>query len=352
MEPIFRFGDPAQLYWLLSIPAMAAVMAIYGYMRRSALRRFADSWLVEKLMPEHSLFRTRLRFVLLASAAASIAIGLARPRFGDKLEELKREGIELAIALDVSNSMLAEDIRPNRLESSKRAILQLLNRLSNDKVALIVFAGDAYVQLPMTADFGAAKLFLNTVNTNFVEKQGTAIGAAINLAARSFTGQAESGKAIIIISDGEDHEDDAVGQAKQAAQNGITVHTIGMGLQLGAPIPVYTRYGKDFRKDRSGNTVLTKLNEPMLQDIAAAGAGMYIRASNASAGLAEIYDELSKMQTAELDVKIFTQFQEKFQYWFAAALLFLLAEILIPEKRSRFSAKFSLFKTDKNKQIW
>ena len=213
--------------------------------------------------------------------------------FGSKLKTEKRKGVELMIALDVSNSMMAEDIQPNRLERAKRAISRLVDKLDDDKIGLIVFAGDAYTQLPITTDFASAKLFLNSVSTNIVPRQGTAIGAAINLAANSFSPQFEGNKAIIVITDGENHEDDAVGAATAAAQQGIIVHTIGMGLPQGAPIPVYENGQKDFRKDKNGQVVVTKLDEQMLQEIAAAGNGVYVRANNAEVGLNTLFDEIN-----------------------------------------------------------
>lgn len=344
MEPLFRFGHQGYLLWLLVVPAIFVLFFTMMALRTIALKKYGDLSLVSSLMPEESKTRIITKFLIYSVAIILIIIGIARPQFGSKLEEVKREGVEIVIALDVSNSMLAEDIKPNRLEKAKRAISSLIAKLSHDKIALLVFAGEAYTQLPMTTDYGAAKMFLNTVNTNFVERQGTAIGAAVDLGIKSFAQQSPASKALIVITDGENHEDDAIEKVKEAVEKGITVHTIGMGLPKGAPIPVYNRYQKDFRKDREGNTVISKLNEKMLQDIAIAGEGVYVRASNASAGLNVVYDEINKMEKTELESKTYTDFDEKFQYLFGIAFLLLLLELLLSEKRNKFLQNINLFK--------
>jgi len=343
MEPLFRFGNQFYLFWLLLIPALVILFVAMMIVRSSALKKYGDMQLVKSLMPEESTGRIVYKFILFLFALSVLIIGLARPQFGSKLEEVKRKGVEIVIALDVSNSMLAEDIKPNRLEKAKRAISSLIGKLAHDKIALLVFAGEAYTQLPMTTDYGAAKMFLNTVNTDFVQRQGTAIGAAIDLGMKSFNQESPAGKVLIVITDGENHEDDALAKVKEAVEKGITVHTIGMGLSKGAPIPVYGRYQKEFRKDREGNVVISKLDEQMLQEIALAGNGVYVRASNASAGLNVVYDEITKLDKTELDSKIYTDFDEKFQYLFAVAFVLLVVELLLSEKRSKLLKKIKLF---------
>ena len=273
----------------------------------------------------------------------SIIFAVAQPQFGSKLKTEKRKGVELEIALDVSNSMMAEDIQPNRLERSKRAISRLVDNLDNDKIGLIVFAGDAYTQLPITTDYASAKLFLNAVSTNIVPRQGTAIGAAINLAASSFSPQFKGNKAIIVITDGENHEDDAVGAATAAAQQGIVVHTVGMGLPQGAPIPVITNGQKDFRKDKNGQVVVTKLDEQMLQQIAAAGNGIYVRANNAQVGLNTLFNEINKMQGAEIESVVYAEYEDQYQWFIALALFFFLLDYLVLERKNKYLKNIKIF---------
>jgi Ca-activated chloride channel homolog len=251
------------------------------------------------------------------------------------------------IALDVSNSMMAEDIQPNRLERSKRAIARLTDRLNNDKIGLIVFAGDAYTQIPITTDYASAKMFLNAINTSTVPKQGTAIGAAINLATNSFTPESEVGKAIIVITDGENHEDDAIGMAKAATEKGIVVYTIGMGLPQGGPIPVLNAYGqKDFRKDKEGNTIVTKLDETMLEQIAEAGKGAYVRASNSDVGINQIFDEIDKMEKKELETRVYSEYNDQFIPFLLVAFILLLIDFLTLERKNKYLKKIKLFQTN------
>lgn len=276
-------------------------------------------------------------------ALASIIIGLARPQFGSKLKTEKRKGIELIIALDVSNSMMAEDIQPNRLERAKRAISQLVDKLSNDKIGLIVFAGDAYIQLPITADYVSAKLFLNSISPNMVPTQGTAIGAAIELGVKSFNPQFTGSKAMIIITDGENHEDDAVGAAKAAAEKGVFVYTIGMGLPQGGPIPDFSNGIRNYRKDKDGNTIVTKLDETMLQKIAEAGKGAYVRANNAQVGLNNLFNEVDKMQKSELESQIYADYDDQFQYFIGFGILLILIDFLILERKNKYLKNYRLF---------
>ena len=288
----FRFAHPEYFYFLLVIPVFMVFFILSRINRRRSLRQFGDHALVEQLMPSVSNARPIIKFILWMLALGFIIASLAQPQFGSKLLTSKRKGVELIIALDVSNSMMAEDIKPNRLERAKRAIAKLTERLRDDKLGLIVFAGEAYVQLPITTDYVSAKLFLDAINTSVVPVQGTAIGAAINMAAKSFSPNFVGSKAIIVITDGENHEDDAVGAAKEALEKKIIVHTIGMGLPQGAPIPMGPGGSSDFLKDRNGNIVVTKLDEKMLTQIATAGGGTYIRANNAEVGLNNLFNEI------------------------------------------------------------
>ena len=277
---------------------------------------------------------------------ALLVIGIANPQIGTKLEEVKREGIDLIVAIDVSNSMKAEDLSPNRLERAKRAMLQMVEELKSDRLGLIVFAGQAYTQLPITTDYSAAKLFLNTIDTDIVPTQGTAIGAAIDLAIESFDYEAAGSKALVIVTDGENHEDDAIEAAEKAKEKGIQVYTIGMGSPNGAPIPLFRRGKKvGYRQDGEGNTVVSSLNENMLRDISASGGGIYVRASNANSGFGAILDDLSGLEKAEFESQVYTDYEDRFQFFLATALLLFLTATVISEKKSKWTKNVNLFET-------
>jgi len=340
---MFRFAHIEYLWGLLIIPLLILFFIWSRISRQRALKRFGNEQTIKELMPFASKSRPVFKFFILMLALAFFITGAARPQFGSKLKKVKREGIELIIALDVSNSMMAEDIQPNRLERAKRAIARLVDRLKNDKIGLIVFAGEAYVQLPITSDYNSAKLFLNSVNTQIVPTQGTAIGTAINMGVRSFTPEGDANKAIIVITDGENHEDNAVTAAQDAVENGIIVHTIGMGLPQGSPIPVVRNGQKDYLKDREGNVVVTKLDEVMLEKIATAGNGIYVRANNAQVGLNTLFDEINKLEKEEIESLVYSEYDDQFQYFYAAGLLLLLLEFIILERKNRYLMKVRLF---------
>jgi len=345
---MIRFENPAFLYLLLLIPVLLLVFILSEHFRKKALGRFSSVVLIKILMPGTSVWRKWFRFFLWQLAFLFLVIAMANPQTGAKMEEVKRKGIDLFIALDISNSMLAEDIAPNRLERSKQAISRLLDKLEGDRIGMIVFAGRAYVQLPITTDYNAARMFLATVNPSIIPAQGTAIGEAIRLAINSFD-QNNHNKAIIIISDGEDHEENALSAAEEANEAGIRVFTIGMGLPDGAPIPVQNEFGKriGFRKDRNGNTVVTRLNESMLQEIALKGKGSYTRANNTRSGLEFIFDEINKIEKAEIEARVFTDYDDRFQWFLAASIFLLLLEILIAQKKALWETRIDLFSRKK-----
>jgi len=340
---MFRIANPQYLFALLLIPALIAFFWYSRIQRRKSLAQFGQKEILSVLMPNVSSVRPVIKFLVLLFALASIIIGIARPQFGSKLKTVKREGIELIIALDVSNSMLAEDIQPNRLERSKRAISQLVDKLSNDKIGLIVFAGEAYTQLPITSDYVSAKLFMNSISPEIVPTQGTAIGAAIDLGVKSFSPQFAGSKVIIVITDGENHEDDAVGAATTAAGQGIVVHTLGMGLPNGALIPYFANGQKGYRKDNKGNTIVTKLDEQMLQKIAQAGKGSYIRANNSQVGLNTLFNEVNKMAKTELESQIYADYDDKFQYFIGLGIFLILLNYLLLERKNKYLKNFKLF---------
>ncbi len=334
---MFQFSHPEYLYALALIPLFVVFFMWASFARKKRLQRFGDIELVSRLMPDASTRKPVLKFVILMVAYMFTVLGTAGPKFGTKLQEIKRTGSEIIIALDVSNSMMAEDMQPNRLERAKQAVSRLIDRLGENKIGLIVFAGEAYTQLPITTDYVSAKMFLSTISPDIVPVQGTAIGTAINLAANSFSPTSEAGKAIVVITDGENHEDNPVKAAGEAEKRGINVYTIGVGSTQGTPIPVKTASGqRDFIKDKSGNTVMSKLDEKTLQEVAMAGKGVYVRATAANMGLNNVYDEINKLEKTEYEAKIYTDFAEMFQWPFGVVLVLLLVELLISNRKNRF----------------
>jgi Ca-activated chloride channel homolog len=341
---LFRFANPDFLYLLLLLPVLVLLWVLNDFRRRKAIARLGDEMLVKKLLPEYSKIRPSVKFFLFLITISSMVIVLARPQFGSKLEEVKKEGVEVIIALDVSNSMLAEDIQPNRLTRAKQALTRLIDNLDNDKIGLVVFAGDAYTQIPITTDYISAKMFLSSISPEMVPKQGTAIGAAIDLGMRSFSPGEGKSKAMIIITDGENHEDDPVAKAKEAAGSGIVIHTIGIGSAEGVPIPVTNGGKKDYLKDEKGNTVVSKVDEEILSKIAMNGGGNYVRASNSNIGLEEIFSEIRKMKKQEMDSKMYTEYNDQFQIFCAIAIVFLLLEFIVMDRKNRRLGKIKLFR--------
>jgi len=343
---IFKFANPQYLYALLAIPVMIIFFIGLSYWRKKKLKQFGDSRLLAILIPDFSKGWPIVRLILLIIGLSFLIFGIADPLIGSKLEEVKREGIDLVICLDVSNSMNAQDIKPSRLESAKRSIARLIEQLDGDRIGIVVFAGRAYVQLPITTDYSAARMFLSTINTNIVPTQGTAIAEAIKIALNSFNFEDTHSKAIVIITDGEDHEGDVITAAQDAAEKGVRIFTIGMGLSEGAPIPITDSRGKitGYRKDKSGNTIITKLDEVILQQLATIGNGMYIRANTSRAGLEVIYEEINKMQKTEFETKMFADYEHQFQILLMFALFFILFELIILEKKGKLQKKIKLFK--------
>lgn len=313
--------------------------------RKNALAKFGDLKLLENLMPNVSVKRYKWKFFLILLALTSLILGIANPQIGSELKTVKRKGVEVIIALDVSNSMLAEDINPNRLTRAKRAISKLINDLNGNNIGMIVFAGEAYVQLPVTSDYASAKMFLNSINTDMVNVQGTAIGSAIELAEESFTKDNDKNKALIIITDGENHEDDAIKLAEEVNKKGIIVSTIGLGSTKGTPIPVVDKFGrKDYRRDNEGKVVMTKLNEDLLTKIAVSGGGEYIHAGNSNFGLNSIVDNINNMDKQEFESKVFSDYEDRFQYFIGFALFLMLLELILLERKNKFTKGINIFK--------
>lgn len=325
------FAYPKFLLLLVLVPIFIIVYSIIMRARKRRIQKIGDEKLVMELMPSKSNSKGWIRIIFFSLAFAFFAIGLSRPQIGAKLKERKTKGCEVMIVLDVSNSMLAEDYSPNRLERAKLAISRLTDRLKDDRIGLIIFAGISFVQLPITSDYVSAKMFLNNISTESIPIQGTAIGEAINTAIKSFSAQSEKSRAIILITDGENHEDDAVAAAKQAAEMGINLYTIGVGSPQGQPIPM----NGSLLKDSKGNIVVTKLDEETLKKIAAAGNGAYIRAGNDEFGLNPIIDNIRKMEGEEFKSVVFEEYNEQYMYFFAIALLLFCIEMLIGERKAK-----------------
>lgn len=341
---MYKFQHIEYLYLLAVVPLFILLQWWYFSWQRKQRKKFAEQKFISSLVPELSKGKPVIKFTLLILAFCALIIGLANPQLGSKLEEVKREGVDLMIALDLSNSMLAEDLTPNRLERAKRSISKLIDNVKNDRIGIVVFAGQAFVQLPITTDYSAAKLFLSTVNTDIMPVQGTAIGNAIDLSLESFDFENQTSKAIVIITDGEDHEDDPLIAARKAQEKGVIVHTIGMGSPKGVPIPLY--YGNQkigFRKDKAGNSVVSKLNESILKDIAQAGGGIYVRATNAQNGLDYIFSEIEKMEKVNFDAKVFTDYESRFPFFVGIALVLLILDLLIIERKNKWLNSEKLF---------
>ena len=299
--------------------------------------------ILRKLMPDVSLKKQYLKYWLISICIILFIFLIAGPQFGSKLETNKRQGIEVMVCLDVSKSMLGTDISPNRLEKSKQILSKLVDNLKNDKIGLIVFAGDAYVQLPITSDYVSAKMFLSTINPSMVPVQGTAIGSAIKLATNSFSPNEGSGKTIILITDGENHEDNAIDAVKMAKEKGITINVLGVGLPTGGPIPIGGG-ANNFLKDKDGNVVITKLNEEMCKEIAAAGSGMYARTDNTNSSLKALQQEIDKMSKSEIETKVYSAYDEKYQIPAWIILFILVIEFFILDRKNRVFKKIRLFK--------
>lgn len=328
---MINFAQTQYLFLLLLIPFFFLVQALVLRLRRRRIRKFGDEKLVAQLMPSYAKAKVWVRLTLFSLGFFFFVIGLSRPQIGAKLKEHETKGAEIMIALDVSNSMLAEDYSPNRLERAKLAISRLVDKLRDDRIGLIVFAGNSFVQLPITTDYVSAKMFMNSISTESVPVQGTAIGEAINTAMRSFSSQSEKSRAIIVITDGENHEDDPVAAAKQAADMGVRVFTIGVGSPEGKPIPM----DGELLKDKDGNIVVTRLDEKVLQEVAQAGNGLYVRAGNSEFGLNPIIEDIRRMEDEKYSSIVFEEYDEQFMYFLAIALFFFVIEILVGDRRSK-----------------
>ena len=338
---MFRFANIEMLWLLATIPVFAAAYWAYTRHKRRQLEAFGDAELMEQLMPNASRVRPTVKFSIVLVALALLIIAAARPQFGQSERTEKRQGIEAIVALDISNSMLAEDVAPNRLDRAKQMLSKLMDNMVNDKVGLVVFAGDAFVQLPITCDYVSAKMFLNSIKPELIKTQGTAIGQALSTSIRCFGEQSDASRAIILITDGENHEDDAVAVAKRAKEMGIQVLVVGIGKPEGSPIPMPGT--NNFRKDREGNVVVSRLNEDMCREIAQAGGGIYVRCDNTNTATKAIQKELDKLATQEIETQVFTDYNEQFQSFALIALLLLVIDFFIFNRKNKSISKMDIF---------
>ena len=340
---MFRFANIEMLWWLITIPGLVIVYIIYTKRKQRQLTEFGDPELVAQLMPDSSKTRPLWKFCILMVALTLLIIAAARPQYGQQEKNVKRQGIEVMVALDISNSMLAEDVAPNRLDRAKQMLSKVIDNMMEDKVGLVVFAGEAFTQLPITCDYVSAKMFLNTITPNLIQTQGTAIGTALQTAITSFGAEeSDAGRAIILITDGENHEDDAIAAAKKAQEMGIQVFVIGIGKPEGAPIPKPGT--NDYFKDRSGQVVVSKLNEDMCQEIAQAGKGVYVRCDNTNTAMRALQQELDRIATADIETTVYADYNEQYQSFVLIALLLLAIEFFILSRKNHRLNRMDLFK--------
>ena len=328
---MINFAQAQYLLLLLLVPFFFVIQAVVLKIRKKRIRKFGDEALVSSLMPSYSEGKTWIRLVLFSIGFIFFIIGLSRPQIGVRLKEHETKGAEIMIVLDVSNSMLAEDYSPNRLERAKLAISRLVDKLRDERIGLIVFAGNSFVQLPITTDYVSAKMFLNSISTESVPVQGTAMGDAISTAMKSFSLQSEKSRAVIVITDGENHEDDPVSAAQQAAELGVRVFTIGVGSPEGKPIP----FEGELLKDKNGEIVVTRLDESILRDVADAGNGLYVRAGTSEFGLNPVINEIKKMEDEKYSSVVFEEYDEQFMNFFAIALIFFVLEMLVGDRKPK-----------------
>lgn len=337
------------LWLLITIPAFVLAYILYTKRKQRQLTDFGDPELIQQLMPDASKSRTLWKFALSMAALVLLIVAAARPQYGQKEKTIKRQGIEVMVALDISNSMLAEDVAPNRLDRAKQMLSKMIDNMVDDKVGLVIFAGDAFTQLPITCDYVSAKMFLNTISPNLIPTQGTAIGAALQTAVASFgTSESEIGRAIVLITDGENHEDDAIEVAKKAKEMGIQVFVIGIGKPEGAPIPKPGT--NDYFKDRAGQVVVSRLNEEMCQQIASSGNGIYVRCDNTNTAMRALQQELDRIATSEFETTVFEDYNEQYQSFLLIALLLLLIEFFILSRKNHRISRMDLFGENNNKQ--
>ncbi|MBR9913598.1 MAG: VWA domain-containing protein [Algicola sp.] len=343
----FQLEEKVWFWILLLIPVMIVLFATLQFWKYRTQKRFANTKLLKRLSPNQSLFKGILKLMTLCLAFGCLAIALVNPKIGTKLETVKRQGVDIVFAVDVSKSMLAEDVAPNRLDKSKQLVTQIINNLASDRVGIIAYAGKAFPQLPITTDYASAKMFLQNMNTDMLSSQGTAINEAIELAKTYFDDEEQTNRVLIIISDGEDHSNASSNVAEEASEAGIRIFTIGVGDEKGGPIPI-KRNGVllNYKKDSQGETVVTKLNEQTLKDIANEANGAYIKGDNTSDVIAEIKDILNRMDKTEFEAKEFADYKDQFQWFLGFGLFFLFIDIFFLERKTGWLKRLNLFNED------
>lgn len=343
---MFRFANIEMLWILVCIPVFIGAYIWYTHRKRRQLAEFGDPALVIELMPNASRVRPNVKFSILMVALILLIVAAARPQYGQREQTVKRQGIEAIIALDISNSMLAEDVAPCRLDRAKQMLSKMIDQMVDDKVGLVVFAGEAYTQLPITCDYVSAKMFLNSITPDLIKTQGTAIGAALNTAIQSFgSEETDASRAIILITDGENHEDDAAAVAARAKEMGIKVMVVGIGKPEGSPIPIPGT--NNFRKDRQGNVVVSRLNEDMCREIAKAGNGIYVRCDNTNTAMRALQKEIDTLATTEIETKVYTDYNEQFQSFVLVALLLLVIDFFIFNRKNKSLTRLDIFNEEK-----
>lgn len=343
---MFRFANIEMLWMLAVVPVFIGLYIWYTRRKRRQLAEFGDPALVSELMPNASRIRPNVKFSILMVALVLLILAAARPQYGQREQTVKRQGIEAIIALDISNSMMAEDVAPCRLDRAKQMLSKMIDQMVDDKVGLVVFAGEAYTQLPITCDYVSAKMFLNSITPDLIKTQGTAIGAALNTAIQSFgSEETDASRVIILITDGENHEDDAAAVAARAKEMGIKVMVVGIGKPEGSPIPIPGT--NNFRKDRQGNVVVSRLNEDMCREIAKAGNGIYVRCDNTNTAMRALQKEIDTLATTEIETKVYTEYNEQFQSFVLVALLLLVIDFFIFNRKNKSLTRLDIFNEEK-----
>ena len=341
---MYQLDEKIYFYILLAIPVLAVLFIVVQFWKKSTQKKFADAQLLSELSPDKSIFKSVVKLILISLAIACLAIALVNPKIGTKLETVKREGVDIVFAIDVSKSMLAEDIAPNRLEKSKRLVSEIINNLASDRIGIIAYAGQSYPILPITTDYGSAKMFLQSMNTDMLSSQGTAIDEAINLAKTYYNDDEQTNRVLFIISDGEDHSERAIKAVEDAVDEGIKIFTIGVGSVKGAPIPIKINgIVEAYKKDSNGDVVITKLNDQILSTIASKGNGTYINGDNTEDVVKFITETLSQMDKKEFEAKQFADFKDQFQWFLGGALFFLFLDLFFLERKTEWLKKLNLF---------
>lgn len=344
---MYQLEEPTYFYLLLLLPALAVVYFLYLNWRRKAQKYFGDKELIERLSPDRSKTKPLIKFIVALGIISFLSLALVNPQIGSRLETVQREGIDLVFAVDVSKSMLCEDVQPNRLERAKLIISRSIDELVSDRIGIITYAGRAYPQLPITTDYGAARLFLKNVNTDLIPSQGTAIGEAIDLATRYFDDEDQHNRMLVILSDGEDHEEGISEMINKALEAQIKVYTVGIGTKRGGPIPIKNRgIITGYKKDQNGEVVITKLNSGLLEEIAAQGDGNFIEGNSTRKAVEALIDQLMEMEKSQFETSLFADYEDQFQWLLAPALLLLILDVFILERKTQWFKSLNLFEDD------